>query len=283
MKSMSIIMHMGDKMVSNKTEHFDNDSTFRLLFNSFASKLNKAVKSGAILMIITALMLVVLVQAQDSSISASVKIPFKMSIISPINKVYNTSSIMTNISLNAKATSLTYSLNGVTYKSLCKNCNLYAKAIKFSEGLNNLTVRAITNQTYYQNVIFTIDSLAPKLKKSTASSKGNFSISYTEANPVKVFLYYGLNVSNLNNKKELIGCPYGAPLNLCLTSVNVSSFNGKTLYYSFTVNDTFYSSKSSKPGKIVINTAAGAKYAETSMSETSALGDLLGSIADFFR
>ena len=240
-------------------------------------------KNIIVLLIVLGLSVGFLIQAQESSLQASVNVLFNITIVSPINKTYNNPSILTNISLNGKAIKLSYSLDGIKFKLLCTNCDSYAKALKFAEGLNNLTVKAIADKAYFKNIEFSVDSIAPKLKKSIASSTGVFNISYTEANPVRVFLNYGLNSTNLNNKKELLNCPYGSKLDLCSTSTNVSSFNGKTLYYSFSVNDTFYSSSSKKPGKILINIAQGAKYMETTMGESYSLSDLLRNIADFFR
>ncbi|MDD5331398.1 MAG: right-handed parallel beta-helix repeat-containing protein [Candidatus Nanoarchaeia archaeon] len=164
--------------------------------------------------------------------------PVELRILNPPEGILNSKRQLLNISLGEKVKSLGYtdSIDSTpTYKNLCRNCDHYDKMKAFSEGQHNLTVTAVSysGAEFNQSVSFFIDSIAPKIPYTTPKGgtfgNGNFTVRYTEENPVEVNLYYDYNQTGVFQKVTKTDCPAGK--NKDCTFVVEGVMNEKLDYY----------------------------------------------------
>ena len=182
--------------------------------------------------------------------------PSEINIISPIeNILYNTKSVLLNITLDEKIKNLDYKLNKKGWVNLCPNCDKYIKKLSFDEGQNNLSIKAVTfnNLISYSNLSFYVDSIKPVIHNSLPNNYGNgsFAVQYTEANLRKIELRYGINQTNLNASINLTNCKSGVK-EWCYSSIDLSPYNSGEIYYKFELRDDFFSVNSSQQ-KILVD------------------------------
>ncbi len=155
------------------------------------------------------------------------------------NIIYNKTSIIVKGSSNEKSNWF-YSLNGGNDKKLCYNRDTCEKKVTFKNGQNNLTVKIkdAAKNTVLKNIVFYIDSKKPKIIKTAPKSNrfasGVFLVYYTEENIKEVTLNYGLK--DALQQATLLDCPSGTKEE-CAIDVDLSSYSGQTIYYSFTIKD----------------------------------------------
>jgi hypothetical protein len=142
-----------------------------------------------------------------------------------------------------------------TQINLCPNCASYQKTANFKQGLNNITIRAVKGLEFRQQTIsFFIDKIKPRITKTLPASNkyanGDFSVYYDEANVKKVELNYGTQASPI--KKEITGCPSGKAQS-CIGTVDLTAFDGKEVYYWFSVTDIANIAVLSKPVKVFVD------------------------------
>ncbi|MEK6820592.1 MAG: hypothetical protein AABX71_02665, partial [Nanoarchaeota archaeon] len=237
------------------------------------------------LLVLGIILFLTLAQAAESNVQATVQVspPF-VTINSPIqDNIYNTRRILFNISLQEKVKLLEYiNYNTILpkWKTLCSDlknkgkCPSYTKSVTFREGENNIHVRAtsFSGQVYYASVYFRVDSRTPRIRKvfPSKTTNGEFGVMYTELNPVTVTLFYGLNPIPENTKE--LKCSYGTNI-WCNINVDLSSYQGKQIYYSFLVKDYFHQS-ASKVRKILVDLNAASQAVKVKSDEPLTLQEI---------
>lgn len=165
------------------------------------------------------------------------------------SSLFGSTSVLIDVSVFGKVKSLHYKKNDGSYSSLCTNCAGYIGKKSFSEGITNLTIRAQKSDLSYEykSVIFNVDNTEPKVISVTPKSgtivpaNTILSVRYTENNLKKVSLKYGLKLE----KSVDLNCSSGDTKD-CSVSVNLSLYNGKTIYYQFSLSDPFKTTLSAK-------------------------------------
>lgn len=209
-------------------------------------------------------------QLDPNKCSASGNTTFDLSppifkVLGPLNLTISSSKkIFLNFSLNEVATVYYRDLNKNTntWIKVCDKCAVgnpsYAKVRSFAEGENNLMFKAVDvmNNPAYTNVKFFVDSTSPRiyttLPKAKAFADGNFEVQFKEANPKKLTLNYGTDKIIVNLSK----CYDGIGKRICDVNVNLSKYNGKTILYSFDLEDIAGSTYKSKPINVSVDTKA---------------------------
>jgi len=220
--------------------------------------LNKILSNVIIISFLILSLFSVYVYAEETSIQASVTVlsPLIITIVSPImNAVYSSRSVTLNVGLSEKVYNISYNINNGAWIQLCSNCKSYYGKRAFSEDQNNLTIMAFsfTNQTHYSTRSFKTDTIYPYIYTVIPNASvitGNpmpFLVFYTESNLRNVTLQYG---PKLERKAEFTNCPSGYK-KYCSKSVNLSDFEGKTIYYRFILRDPFRYTVSAKLTSLV--------------------------------
>ncbi|VVB77934.1 Uncharacterised protein [uncultured archaeon] len=152
--------------------------------------------------------------------------------------------------------SLVDNLKG-TERNLCPNCASYQKSMTFDQGANDITIRAVEGlEVKEKRIKFFIDNRAPMIistlpvERSFAS--GIFNVSYSEANPKKITLFYGTG-SYLN--KTSTSCPAGDKQS-CLFNIDLKSFDGKSINYWFEILDVAGNRITSKSTQVYVDTSS---------------------------
>ena len=165
-----------------------------------------------------------------------------MSVYQPMNLSYNTRRIPFNITLSRKADLMFINDDDKTpkLKNLCKNCNSYGldrrKFQTLNDGWNNLTIIATDKfaNVVEEKFLIYIDSKPPKIstitpKKKSVTNGSDFSIKYSEENPVNITMFFNPNISFEN-------CPYGQNVQ-CSKNIDLSAFDGQEIEFYFELSD----------------------------------------------
>lgn len=122
-------------------------------------------------------------------------------------------------------------------KNFCMHCNYFRKMFFFDEGFNDYIIKsAVAGEVREERIRFFIDTKKPRILKTSPSpgsfASGEFIIDYEENFIKKVELFYG--EKNDIQVKELI-CENGKKQ--CRIKLNLDEYNGKTIYYWFSIED----------------------------------------------
>lgn len=151
---------------------------------------------------------------------------------------------------------------------LYKNNLTCTKKLTFSEGENSLTVKAVNRDGKVDNetISFFVDSKKPRILSTSPRSgsffNGNeFSVKYTEENLGTVTLFYGSNIDEINHEPETLvktdsDCESGKNKVCDFTNVNLSAYDGQTIWYWFDITDIVGNSEVSKKQKVKVDTTA---------------------------
>jgi len=187
--------------------------------------------------------------------------PPNMTLNSPLdNEIYNSKSILVNISLGEKA-DLYYSDNADgknKWMKICSDCDVYSKKKSFKEGFNNITFKAVDflGHRSYVTRIFNIDSQAPRIHKTEPKEdfiSTEFSVDYDEENVNSIKLVYG-NILTGFKSKFLENCQSGKKQK-CSTIFSLKEYDGQIIEYWFEITDL--------AGNIAVSKTIKAKVDET--------------------
>src|SRR3989344_2696225 len=197
----------------------------------------------------------------DQTVTVMV-VPGKVTFNSPLEgQIFNTRMIPLNLTFTSPA-DVTYSqkrffgeecyqgCDEEQAKSLCKDCIEYGqfrndRTRPFDDGYNTMTLHMKFATGEIDEVVhFIIDFLMPRIidtfpNENSVVKDNRFYIKYSEENLQNITLFYG------NKKIVKTDCESGRN-KVCYFDTNISSYDGKTIYYWFEVRDYFNVEKSSK-------------------------------------
>jgi len=138
-------------------------------------------------------------------------------------------------------------------ENLCMHCNYLKKMMFFKDGWNDIMIKsAVAGEVESERISFFVDTKKPRIIKTWPLqgefANGEFKVSYEENNLEKVELSYGekdsINVIGINcesGKKE------------CSTEVDLSFYEGKTIYFWFTITDIANNHVNSSKTKVYVD------------------------------
>lgn len=167
-----------------------------------------------------------------------------LTLTSPDNKNYDTNRLPLTMATNILADTLEYSLDGHNFVKLCKNCDHYDQTKTFSDGAHTIIAKAtLGTETDTETRNFLVDTDAPKIKtilpKNGAILKGDpdFYIKYTEANIVKLSLFWKEASALIYNEVDMTGlCPSGENRE-CSKHIDLSAYDGHDIKFFFQITD----------------------------------------------
>ncbi|MBS3095708.1 hypothetical protein J4231_03435 [Candidatus Woesearchaeota archaeon] len=175
------------------------------------------------------------------------------------NGIYGTRYVPFDLS-TADASSFYYSTDGVRFNKLCTNCKSYVKNLtSIKEGEHDLIIRKIDANgiNYDREVHILKDTKNPKIRntlpnKNDYMGNGAFSVTYDENYLREVELNYGpTGNENIVKRND---CPGGKKMTCTFNGIDLSSYNGQQIFYSFKVSD-YVRSVDSKNLLINVDTA----------------------------
>ncbi|HGJ66914.1 TPA: hypothetical protein ENS27_16265 [bacterium] len=184
---------------------------------------------------------------------------------SPVNgMIYKERNLLVDVSLNEKVTLSYIDILNLRSKwtNLCTLCSSFYKKKSFVEGENNISFRAVdsSDNEVYHNVLFFVDSVKPKINRyepKNGFASGFFMVEFKEDNPKNVTLNYGNPSTGFSTKIVNIAndCTFDRNKKYtCNVSVDLSSFNGKSVTYYFNVTDIAKTSDANKPVILPVDT-----------------------------
>jgi hypothetical protein len=191
-----------------------------------------------------------------------------LNILSPLNGTISKSTkLFLNFSLNEIASVYYKDVNKNTniWTKVCDKCSVgnpsYVSLRSFSEGQNNLMFKAVdmatTPNTAYVSAKFFVDSVAPRIYTTTPMARsfadGNFEVQFKETNPKRVTLAYGTDSVNLDLSKCYNST---SDKKICDINVDLSKYNGKSIVYTFEVEDIAGNTYKSRPTNVSVDTKA---------------------------
>jgi hypothetical protein len=165
-----------------------------------------------------------------------------VTIVSPIDKIYDEGGIYLTVNVNEIVEKLGYYIDGSTFRRLCDDCNSYNVRKIFSYGNHTLLVKATdyAGNIGYDSIIFYVDNKKPKILDQSPDNKkytnGTFIIKYTEENLQNITLFYK-GISDLqyqNQTKNSAYCQPGTGKE-CNFWVNLTNYNGQKINYYFII------------------------------------------------
>lgn len=214
----------------------------------------------------------IMVYAEDfSGRSSNITWSFEINVSSGLNLIvrmpenasYNTKRVSFNISTNRLVDSIefiNYNDRNPRWKKLCDNCDGYGddklKSNILNEGENEILFRAVdNNEEVVVNVSLFVDSKKPKISKTLPSKNSvtngsGFYVKFIEDNVEKVSVSFN-PIQNLN----LSACATGNNFIECFTNLNLNSFDGQEINYSFNVSDSI-NSVVSKEIEVLVDTTS---------------------------
>jgi hypothetical protein len=180
-------------------------------------------------------------------------VPGLFTVYSPVEgEIYSDRMVLINVSMDSEA-DLRYSDNGGNFITICRDCDSYSKRKPFDDGAHLLTLQAIFENGFVNEYrTFTVDSKDPKIKKTLPKkgfANGYFEVDFEEANPTAVTLYYEQESKNI----DLASCGVKKGLAFCVTSVDLSAYEGKEIQYWFEVKDIANRFDLSKKTKLMVD------------------------------
>lgn len=177
---------------------------------------------------------------------------FNLTVHSPLNwSLYNSKRVRFNITTTKEVEKIEY-INWIErrprWKRLCRRCDEYGfsrkKTKTLKEGWNNITIRATGEFGNVEaNITLFIDSKKPRIsrtrpRRNSVINGSEFYIKYTEDNLQEIILFW-------NPNKTLENCTSGRNQE-CITSANLSDFDGQWIKYWFEVSDQINTEESRK-------------------------------------
>lgn len=179
---------------------------------------------------------------------------FNLTVNSPVNGSLGTRRISFNITTTKiveKIEFINYNDKNPRFERLCKNCDEYGFSDKkiqtLNEGYNNITIKATNgfNKSKEVNLSVYIDSKGPKILKilpkiNSIVNGSNFYIKFIEENLKQLIVIWNptQNVSNCNS--------VGKNSVECFVNLNLTSFNGQFINFSFNISDSVNNISSEK-------------------------------------
>lgn len=188
--------------------------------------------------------------------------PPVLEILSPLNgEVYNSRAVLLTVNTD-ESSNIAYKENqdtGNRWKNVCTNCQSYSHVRSFTEGMNDLTFRAIdrNGNQVYENVIFYIDSKAPRIRNTEPNSgfaSGEFSVEFEEDNPETLQLFYGNSQTGMRTKTLNINsdCEQDRTYT-CITNADLTDYDEQIISYYFTLSDLGGTSVSSSTEQVPVD------------------------------
>ncbi len=181
---------------------------------------------------------------------------FTMAVDSPEPGIYGSTKVGFKVSTSEEVRVIEFMNQDSTkprWTVLCKDCDSYGlsseKNQTLQEGPNNLTIKATDSfgNIREENISLFIDSKLPVVvstlpKKNAVINGSLFSLVYTENNLANISLFVG---NNSDVDTFPLNCVSGIKKE-CSTSVDLSRFDGQTIFYYFQVDDIVRSFSSKK-------------------------------------
>lgn len=179
-------------------------------------------------------------------------------------KIYNSTKILVDLNTSEEADVSYKDLDAASSKwnSICSDCDSYSKEKTFKEGENNLQFKVSdsSGNTNYFNVSFTVDSISPKVKSTSPTGgfvSSTFEITFDEASPTSLVMTFGSNSLGFDNQTfDLDECttdPIKNERKTCSDEVDLSSYDGSTISYWFTLKDVANNTVTSKSYNISVD------------------------------
>lgn len=203
---------------------------------------------------------------------------FNMTVTSPLEIMYPKKSVPFDIEATETVAKIEFIDNDAknpAWKVLCRECNAYTRSQSLNDGAHNLTIKATDHYGLVReaSVSLFVDSKSPIIfstspKKGSVVNGSSFSVNYTEDNLAGVTLFYGNDVDGFTS--VLMDCVPGIKKG-CVTSLDLSAFDGLSLDYYFQVNDSANSILSKKtqvkvdtsPPLMTLNSPLAGSYAKS--------------------
>ena len=172
------------------------------------------------------------------------------------NSIYDTRGILMNVVANDTSRKLDkIELIDPFYskpRTLCKNCKSYQKNVGFNSGSHEIIVRCTySGKIEDHSINFTNDYTTPRVAntkpmKNSVVRNGLFVVKYTEENPLKVTLHYGVNKTSKED------CPAGRNQE-CIFNVDLSRYDNNDINYWFEIKDIAGNTAESRPTRISVD------------------------------
>lgn len=181
-------------------------------------------------------------------------------IYSPYEIVYNSKSILFNLTTTYRADKISYIDildTKLKEKQICSKCSDVLRKIQFSDGEHNITVKALIDDVLIEkSVLFFIDSKKPVVYSPKILYKGftngtNLDINYSEDNFMNASLIY--TIGNETNEITRNDCPSGKKVS-CSFTLDLNNSEGKEINYYFKVSDIAGNTVESKKIIAIIDT-----------------------------
>ena len=173
-----------------------------------------------------------------------------MTISNPLDTIYSERRLPFDVQFSQKVDS--FSILDETDKTpkekiLCRNCADYGhirqRMVSFSEGFHNVTFKG-TKESFFDIEIhsFFVDSIKPKIIKTEPKGKyatGNFSITFSEANPSSLTLNLTAGNDTQSIPFDLDECVDVMPLGSrqCKQNIDLEDYDGEEISYWFNLSD----------------------------------------------
>jgi len=139
--------------------------------------------------------------------------------------------------------------------------NSCIKQVSLREGDHNITVivRDVAGNVAKAYASFFTDSRIPKIKRTEPTkgfSSGELTVIFEEVNPYEMYLTYGTFSKQRYAKVNLTECIEDKKNNICKTSINLSEFEGESIFYKFNLTDRAGNFAESKSYTLSVDTLA---------------------------
>lgn len=185
---------------------------------------------------------------------------------SPNQLIYNERRIPLSIQTTDEVDEIVYSYldsrGNERERTLCRDCNEYDREMSFSSGFNDVTFKGIIDDEVIdeKKVNFTIDYRDPRIRGTEPRrgyANGDFFVEYSEDNPKELLFHYGNDAIGMRMKNITGGCESDDRGNiLCMTSVNLSDYQGQEIGYWFEVFDIANNSDESREEELIVDNIA---------------------------
>jgi len=176
---------------------------------------------------------------------------FSFDVFNPENKNYSSNQVQ--FSLFTSNTSTMRYYENEKWKTLCRKCNSFVRELSFKDGLHSLIIEASDSygNSEQKSVNFFVDSVSPRILNTEpgmnqVTNGSSFYIKYTEENLKSIVLFYG-------DKNKTLSCDSGKNKE-CVTSADLSEYDGQEIEYWFRVTDVADNTDSSKPITVLVDT-----------------------------
>ena len=200
-------------------------------------------------------------------VNNSANISTNMQIFAPENgMIYNSSRVPFNVTLDHDATALMYRDSERDGKTvfLCRNCMEYGfsklKRRSFIDGVHTIVIEAVVEGeiSRSENISFFIDSENPSIitvEPRRGFTNGIFKVNFVENNPLTLSLSIVLeNQSSISLPIDInSSCTRVKNKYLCDVTTDLSSYDGQTIMYWFSLSDIAGNTDQSPKRTLVID------------------------------